>query len=58
MSYIWSLIGFLFSVSQDVFAGEEQLGTATAVIEEASPCQLLFMIFTEFPKWNNVIIKT
>lgn len=25
------------SVSQDVFAGEEQLGTATAVIEEASP---------------------
>lgn len=27
----------LFSVSQDVFAGEEQLGTATAVIEEASP---------------------
>lgn len=37
MSYIWSLIGLMFSVSQDVFAGEEQLGTATAVIEEASP---------------------
>lgn len=25
------------SVSQDVFAGEEQLGTATVVVKEASP---------------------
>lgn len=36
------------SVSQDVFAREEQLGTAAVVIKRPVTCQLLLIIFRSF----------